>query len=140
MRIVLDMNPVPASRARVSKYGTYHLPTYRKFLTQAKEALKKIMRGQSIDRRPLSVAITCCVQTPKKTERSWPRGDVDNYAKAVLDSMSGIVFEDDDQVLELTVNKSFAKKGEIVIETSPIKRRKSLKVSKVRKHRRGSKR
>ena len=35
-------------------------------------------------------------------------GDVDNYAKAVLDEMNGVVFHDDAQVIQLRVTKQYA--------------------------------
>ena len=33
MKLKIDINPVPASRPRVSRFGTYYGPVYRKFKT-----------------------------------------------------------------------------------------------------------
>lgn len=49
-------------------------------------------------------AIFYC-KRPKTTKRRDPRGDVDNYVKAILDSCNGIVWDDDDQILRLTASK-----------------------------------
>lgn len=51
---------------------------------------------------------------PKTTKRDYPRGDTDNYAKAILDAMTkaGPFFEDDDQVTALMVTKRFAEPDE----------------------------
>jgi Holliday junction resolvase RusA-like endonuclease len=51
---------------------------------------------------------------PKTTTRSWPRGDVDNFAKAVLDAItrSDWGWDDDDQILELKIIKRFAEADE----------------------------
>ena len=38
------------------------------------------------------------------------RPDVDNYAKAVLDSLNGIAYADDSQVVDLRVVKQYARK------------------------------
>ena len=42
--------------------------------------------------------------------RTWAAGrpDADNFCKAVLDAMTGLVFEDDSQVVELRAQKFYA--------------------------------
>ena len=40
------------------------------------------------------------------------RRDVDNYLKALFDCLSGTVWVDDKQIMKLTVEKRYAKKGE----------------------------
>ena len=45
--------------------------------------------------------------------------DIDNYAKLVLDSMEGIVYEDDKQIKRITIEKFYDKKSprtEIIIK------------------------
>lgn len=42
--------------------------------------------------------------------------DTDNVAKAILDAMNGIVYEDDAQVAGLIVQKFYAEKDEINIK------------------------
>ena len=42
-------------------------------------------------------------------------GDVDNLAKFVLDAMNGVFFDDDSQIVELTVRKCYADEHEISI-------------------------
>ena len=37
--------------------------------------------------------------------------DVDNYNKLILDALSGLVYEDDKQIIELTVRKGYDKKN-----------------------------
>ena len=46
-----------------------------------------------------------------------PRADVDNLAKAVLDAVSdsGVVWEDDDQVVRLVVSKGYAARAGVVV-------------------------
>lgn len=56
----------------------------------------------------LEVSIFCYVPKPKKPSKSYPVGDVDNYAKAVLDSLNGWVWKDDSQIIKLTVQKVYA--------------------------------
>ncbi len=117
---IFQINPVPASRPRVSRYGTYYLPTYRAF----KDAMTHIIASEpSIYKREqgfLYVDVVCYVQRPAKTVRQTPNGDVDNYAKAVLDSLNGVLWEDDDQIVFLTVKKVFHEIGCITVKVQDV--------------------
>ena len=68
---------------------------------------------------PLNVRIDVFVQIPKsftkkKREQAlsadiFPgRPDIDNVAKAILDALNNVVYEDDDQVVNLSVSKRYA--------------------------------
>jgi len=47
----------------------------------------------------------------------WGRGDIDAYNKVILDSMEGIVYENDRQIIEQTTIKSKGKnKLEVMVE------------------------
>ena len=48
--------------------------------------------------------------------RPVTRPDVDNYAKAILDSLNGIVWIDDSQIVALHVYKYYADKPRVVIK------------------------
>jgi Holliday junction resolvase RusA-like endonuclease len=52
---------------------------------------------------------------PKPSAPSLPRPDVDNAAKAVLDSLNGIAWLDDSQVSRLVVEKSYGKEGRTTV-------------------------
>lgn len=68
---------------------------------------------------PLLVAITVAVKQPKKTTLEYPKPDVDNYAKAILDALNGWLWEDDTQVVGLVIAKEWAEPeedGYIIIE------------------------
>ena len=72
---------------------------------------------------PVAVEIDCYFERPpshltkagepRPKAPRWPRADVDNVAKAVLDAItdSGAFWGDDDQVLELAVRKGYARPG-----------------------------
>jgi len=57
---------------------------------------------------PITASVTFYCKKAKTTKRSYPRGDVDNYAKAILDAANGKLYDDDDQIIQLTVTKLFA--------------------------------
>lgn len=47
------------------------------------------------------------LQKPKAGKLKYPRGDVDNYAKLVLDACNGLFYVDDSQIHTLTASKSY---------------------------------
>jgi Holliday junction resolvase RusA-like endonuclease len=55
----------------------------------------------------LSVECDFYVRKPKTTKLDTPRGDLDNYIKALWDGCNGVVWEDDRQIIEITAWKSF---------------------------------
>ena len=48
--------------------------------------------------------------TPKKAANEFPQGDVDKLARSCLDALTGICWDDDVQVSELVVAKSYGSK------------------------------
>lgn len=130
---VFEINPVPASRPRVSKYGTYYLPTYRQFRAGFREAINACRTQTRKTDGPLVVEVRCFIEKPKTGKRRWPNGDVDNYAKAVLDGLNGILWDDDDQIVDLRVIKEYVDSGNarIEVEVRSVKGSRKSKVSKL---------
>ena len=111
--VVLNMNsfllsfplePVPASRPRVTGWGAYYGKRYTSFRKQAESVVPEVFTGQPLA-GTLEVIVTFFCKRPKTTKREEPMGDVDNYVKAILDSCNGKVFEDDDQIKRITAIK-----------------------------------
>lgn len=105
----LPVNPVPASRPRVSKWGTYYGKTYNAWRKDAAKALKEYREFCDKTEGRLYVVVECVVLKPKTSKREYPRGDVDNYAKAPLDAITSHtdIWNDDDQIVALLVTKQF---------------------------------
>ena len=98
------LEPVPASRPRVSRYGpVYYGKRYTSFRKQAESVVPEVFTGQPLT-GTLEVIVTFFCKRPKTTKREEPRGDVDNYLKT-LDILNGVVWEDDDQIKRITGTK-----------------------------------
>ncbi|WP_167507045.1 MULTISPECIES: RusA family crossover junction endodeoxyribonuclease [unclassified Mesorhizobium] len=93
-----------------------HYPKYyTAWKKQAEADLRKQVTTQYTGR--VSVCIECTEAPPasdskrrreERLESGWPRGDVDNLAKAILDAMTAAgVWLDDAQVVELTCRKRY---------------------------------
>ena len=103
--ITLEVNPVPASRPRVTRWGAYYGKNYTAW---RKEAEKLIEESKTQTDKPLAVTVEHFVHRPKTTKRVSPRGDIDNYLKAPLDAITshGKHWKDDDQIVaELSIKR-----------------------------------
>ena len=113
-----DLEPVPASRPRIRTFkakngamisSAYYAGKYKKFMTEAETAIQP---AQFAHQGNLEVEVVCVVTKPKTTKRPNPNGDVDNYAKGVLDIITKKGYwEDDMQIVKLTVIKTWAGEG-----------------------------
>lgn len=105
--LLFMIDPVPASRPRMTRTGhAYTAEPYRTFKDKLKTMMQTSWDNEMIE-SPVTVSIAVWCRRPKSTKLPHPRPDVDNYAKAVLDAMSGVVFTDDKNVVELYVTKQW---------------------------------
>ena len=78
--------------------------------------MREILRPISLE--PLSGELVATLEfivlPPKSTKRTNPRGDIDNFIKGPLDSMTkhGGFWNDDDQIVQIKASKRFANEGE----------------------------
>lgn len=111
-RLVLPLAAVPCPRPKLTRFGKAYYPgAYSKW----KAAAARSFTAQSFDcgiLKPLTgsliVSIGIEIARPKKTSLEYPRGDIDNYVKSVLDAANGIVWEDDTQIVGLHATKDWS--------------------------------
>jgi len=104
------INPVPASRPRVTRWGVYYGKNYTAWRKEAMELIKE--QSDTIDLY-VTVIVENIVKKPKTSKKDYPRGDVDNYAKAPLDVLTKKEFwTDDDIIVNLITSKRFAEPDE----------------------------
>lgn len=111
--------PQPRPRGRVVQKGRRHIVVMYSPVTpwrrQVRQSLQNSIQPSWPLTEALAVSLEFHVERPKcAPNRPWPTvktsGDVDNLAKAVLDAMNGLVFEDDAQVCDLRVMKIYTDK------------------------------
>lgn len=107
LSLVMPLNPVPASRPRVGRWGVHYLKTYSTWMNQVALTLPK---GDVHYPKETALAVMTefVVKKPKTTKKLWPRGDNDNYEKAAWDAITKCqaIWDDDDQIiLNLTVKR-----------------------------------
>lgn len=104
--------PSPASRPRVTRFGTYYTKPYAEWMAACQKQM-----AEQITSAKLKAGIWCAVEIictkPKTGKLMLPRGDIDNYVKGVLDGGTKAgVWGDDAQIEFLLATKRYAKPGE----------------------------
>lgn len=105
------IEPVPCLRPRLSGKRTFNPPKYTRF-KQALAALARPHRPAAPLTGPLTVDLEFGLVPPKSAKphkRPVPdvRPDLDNYVKAVNDSLEGF-FVDDGQIVKISARKVYA--------------------------------
>lgn len=117
----VEGQPVGKARPRITRQGRAYTPAKT---LEAEDRIRQQARQIMGELKPLQgpvyawlhfhVAIPASWTKKKRQDaaeqRLWPavKPDADNLAKTVLDACNGVVFEDDGQVVELTVSKAYS--------------------------------
>ena len=95
----------------------YADPKAVKYEKAIRDAVIAQYKGDPLD-GPLIVSIYAWIKKPKSSKLTHPsvKPDADNIAKAVLDSLNGILWFDDKQVCQLSIHKVYADRDAIELE------------------------
>ena len=111
IEFVVKGTAIPKARPRVTKRGITYTPSKTKDfenyvkLVASQYAPKELLKGalemelHFFFQRPKSL--------PKKVTHHLKKPDVDNTSKAILDSLEGIIYKNDSQVVSLWVTKGY---------------------------------
>lgn len=126
LSFVVEGDPVPKARPRIVRIGKgvrAYTPSktvnYEQLVgLRAMQAMRAA--GKVVTLAGVAVTLAVAVVPPaswgkRKTAQAiageilpTAKPDIDNVAKSVLDGLNGIVYQDDKQVIELTVRKHYA--------------------------------
>ena len=137
MKLTFDIEPVAQGRPRFSSFGkhvrAYDPPPSAMFKGQLKQMVMPMLPTDFV---PYDTAVKVDIaffrQDKKRLSkaekelkgkgkyRPVTRPDVDNYAKGVLDALSGIVYTDDNIIVDLHVSKHYSDEPRIEFEIEVI--------------------
>tara|TARA_Y100001938_G_C7819705_1_gene295989 strand:+ start:189 stop:578 length:390 start_codon:yes stop_codon:yes gene_type:complete len=110
---VFPISPVAASRPRVGRHGGYFVGPYKKFREECRDLVPMVLGPDfSPYDSPLYVDLECFVTRPKTTKLDMPRGDIDNYQKAIFDAMNNLLWSDDKLIQAVYATKQWSDKPE----------------------------
>ena len=126
--IRFNISPVPASRARVTRWATFFPRKYQTFRDDFKQLLqhhkKDVHTGTLFVRLDFHVQMAKSWSNKKKEEKNKQycdnNADIDNYIKAALDSLESHYYENDKQIVMIRARKFWAKEGYIKFDVENI--------------------
>ena len=139
MKYVFDIVPEPQGRPRFARRGkfvqTYDPPKSKKFKTELRqlaeieyaetpyhaEQHKPILVDLKIY-KPLLKSFSKAkrLKANKGDLRPTTKADADNYAKGILDSLNGLFWHDDGQIVDLHIGKYYSEKPRIEMEIKEV--------------------
>lgn len=136
MKLVFDVEPQQQERPRFARRGNfvsvYDPPNTKAFKRHLSDLAKFAMRDKAKFLEAISVDISFYRPVLKsfskaKIERAEQglelpitRPDVDNYVKATLDALNGIVWSDDNLIVDLSAHKRFSVRPRIEVRIKKI--------------------
>jgi Holliday junction resolvase RusA-like endonuclease len=129
--------PIPASRPRVTKWGTFNSKRYSQYKQKCALMLQAAYRRRTPIGMAVAVSIEVVIPRPKSRPRSglaalywladqdYPApvggcwGDIDNYIKGIFDAaqMAGVI-ANDSQVVEVTATKHAGDQPGVYVQVS----------------------
>ena len=120
--LLLDVpcEPVPCPRPRVSKFGSYYPPRYRNWKRDFSAEVARIapfVTGADLPLRgTLSISVDIYCTRPRTSKLMYPRPDLDNYIKAVLDACNKLLWLDDSQIIAIRGTKQWGDPARVTIQ------------------------
>ncbi len=124
IKVTIPMEPVAKGRPKFTKRGFAYTPAKTK---DAEKFIRAFVSGypKFATGLPLAMSIDFYLSKPKSVgkKREFPttRPDIDNYCKLILDSLNGVLFHDDGQIIRLLARKEYGSPSRIEISIEEVK-------------------
>lgn len=114
LSLFIPIKPVPASRPRISRYGNYYPESYTDFRKEIYRFFKGLDKQEACGKSKYRVSLEIICKKPKTPSNEYPRGDIDNFVKSYLDSITyaQLAWVDDIQVISINAMKRYQEDGE----------------------------
>ena len=131
VKFIIPGEPKAKQRPRIGKWGAYTPEMTVQYENWVKECYLSQLKNKSLEGeiRANITAYFGIAKSISKTKRAdmvrgkircTKRPDVDNIAKIVLDSLNGIAYDDDSQIVELNVKKCYSENPCVEVELEEI--------------------
>lgn len=105
----------------IAKHSSVRLEGWREWVGFT--ALRHRPQGGFMD-GPLVLVARFFLLRPKSVKRPYPTsqrdGDLDKYARAIGDALTGVLFRDDSQIVALRAEKTYSDVARVEIEVIPV--------------------
>lgn len=141
MKFKFDIVPVEQARPRAVRFGTGVRMYDPKKVAVFKRQLGMLARQQMLDRgldpfdgpievcmefyRPVQVSISKKERARRLSgvHRPTVKPDLSNYIKALEDGLNGILWVDDNRIVQIVAEKKYSDRPRIVIEVNKVNKR-----------------
>ena len=123
MTFDIPIDAVPQGRPRFYKGRTYDPPASKQFKRDLALLVNSLRKDSAFFTGKVKVRIDVyrAATKFKKGVTSRRYGDIDNLAKAILDALTGICWQDDSQISELQITKNLSAEPHILISAEEVK-------------------
>lgn len=128
-RYSFNIDAVPASRPRVTRYATYYPKKYKAF-RGAMGFITDHMEFKKVDEGAIKVETIIYLAMPKSWSKKkkelfngqWKLNncDNDNYEKAIWDSLNGKAWADDAQIVWNETKVMYAYEGQVIVSVTKL--------------------
>lgn len=121
IELKFNVDPIGKARPRVTRNGTY-TPKKTKDFQNAIKDLARLQYQALPLAGALEVDLIFEIERPKSVKRKHHtvKCDLDNYIKAVLDALNGVIYKDDAQIIKISAIKKYDPAGSIKIRVGAL--------------------
>ncbi len=122
----LPIDPFPKLRPRLGRGGHVRTPQKTRNFENSVRVMANPYRPKELLLGPIKIVVDFYMKPPARGRREYPttRPDTDNLIKSVSDSLNGIMWKDDSQIVEIYARKLYDyvnRKGRIVVTIEEMK-------------------